>query len=66
MRTTLDIDESLLEEARELTGTKTKTETVELGLQELIKAGKRQKLQELRGSGFGMSQGDLSELRRDK
>jgi Arc/MetJ family transcription regulator len=66
LRTTLDLSESLLEEAREYAGTDTKTETVERGLKELIKASKRRKLLDLEGSGYGMTSEDLFESRRDE
>lgn len=66
MRTTLDIDEDLLEKARELAGTKTKTETVEEGLRELIDAGKREQLVNMRGSGYGLSREEFLESRVDE
>jgi len=45
MRTTLDIPEPLLEEARSLLGFKSKTDTVILSLQELVR---RKRIEELR------------------
>jgi hypothetical protein len=45
MRTTLDIPESLIEEARMLLGFKSKTDTVVLSLQELIR---RKRIDELK------------------
>jgi len=45
MRTTLDIPESLIEEARRLLGFQSKTDTVMLSLQELIR---RRNLDELK------------------
>lgn len=45
MRTTLDIPEALLEEARSLLGFKSKTDTVVLSLQELIR---RRRIEELK------------------
>lgn len=45
MRTTLDIPENLIEEARSLLGFKSKTDTVVLSLQELIR---RKRIEELR------------------
>jgi Arc/MetJ family transcription regulator len=44
MRTTLNIDQKLLEEVKVLSGAKTKTEAVQLALQEFIALKKRQKL----------------------
>ncbi|MEA2600290.1 MAG: hypothetical protein QOF89_1282 [Acidobacteriota bacterium] len=45
MRTTLDIPEALMEEARSLLGAKSKTDTVVLSLQELVR---RRRIEELR------------------
>jgi hypothetical protein len=45
MRTTLDIPETLMEEARSLLGFKSKTDTVILSLQELVR---RKRIEELR------------------
>jgi Arc/MetJ family transcription regulator len=49
MRTTLDIPEDLLEEARERLGFKSKTDTVILSLQELVR---RKRIEDLK-SMFG-------------
>lgn len=49
-RTTLDIDEALLEKAMESSGAKTKTETVELALRELIRHQRRRELIESLGT----------------
>ncbi len=49
-RTTLDIDEALLEMAMESIGAKTKTETVELALRELIRQRRRRELIESLGT----------------
>jgi Arc/MetJ family transcription regulator len=46
MRTTLDLPEDLLEEARRRLGFKSKTDTVVLALQELIR---RQRIEDLKG-----------------
>lgn len=46
MRTTLDIPEALLKKAMKVSHSKTKTNAVILGLQELIR---REKIEELRG-----------------
>ncbi len=50
MRTTLDLDEDLLAEARRVTGGPSKTAVVEMGLQELVAAAARRRLAALRGS----------------
>jgi Arc/MetJ family transcription regulator len=49
MRTTLVIDEGLLEEAKSLSGAKSKKEAVEKALDEFIKKRKAKKLLELEG-----------------
>jgi Arc/MetJ family transcription regulator len=50
MRTTLDIPEELLEEARRVLGFKSKTDTVVLSLQELIRRRRIDELKRLMGS----------------
>jgi Arc/MetJ family transcription regulator len=49
MRTTLDIPEDLLEEARSVLGFKSKTDTVVLSLRELIRRRRIEELKELLG-----------------
>jgi Arc/MetJ family transcription regulator len=62
MRTTLDLPESLIEEARRLLGFKSKTDTVVLSLQELIR---RRRIEELKSMmGHVRLELDLSESRR--
>ena len=50
MRTTLGIPEPLIEEARRLLGFKSKTDTVVLSLQEMIRRKRIEELKELMGS----------------
>lgn len=50
MKTLIDIDEQLLEDAMEITNARTKKETVHTALQELIRARYRQELISLKGS----------------
>ena len=50
MRTSLDIPNSLVEDARRAAGTKTKTQTIVLALTELVQRRKSRKILELRGS----------------
>lgn len=50
MRTTLDIPEPLIDEARSLLGFKSKTDTVVLALRELIRRQRIEQLKELMGS----------------
>jgi Arc/MetJ family transcription regulator len=49
VRTTLFIKEELLEEAKKISGAKTKKETVERALEELVRRKKAEKLIELEG-----------------
>lgn len=49
MRTNIDIDERILREAQKITGAKTKKETVDLALRELVARYKRLEFLELRG-----------------
>lgn len=49
MRTTLFINEQLLEEAKKVSGAKTKKEAVEIALEELVRRKKAEKLIELEG-----------------
>ena len=66
MRTTLDIDEGLLKEAMRRAGSRTKTETVEKGLQELINAERRLQLRRSESKGYGMSAASFLRSRRDE
>ncbi len=50
MRTTLDIPEGLINEARQALGFKSKTDTVILSLQELIRRRRIEELKDLMGS----------------
>jgi Arc/MetJ family transcription regulator len=50
MRTTLDLPEDLLEEARRLLGFKSKTDTVVLSLTELVRRRRIDELKSLAGS----------------
>ena len=50
MRTTLDIPEPLLEEARHVLGFKSKTDTVVLALRELVRKRRIEELKSLLGS----------------
>jgi Arc/MetJ family transcription regulator len=49
MRTTLDLPEELVEEARKLLGFKSKTDTVVLSLRELIRRRRIDELKDLAG-----------------
>lgn len=50
MRTTLNIDDSLLQQAREMTGESEKTKLIHLGLEALIQRGAAQRLAALGGT----------------
>ncbi len=50
MRTTLDLPDDLIEEARRLLGFKSKTDTVVLSLRELIRRRRIEELKQLLGS----------------
>jgi Arc/MetJ family transcription regulator len=49
MRTNIDIDDQVLREAQRLTGTKTKRETVDFALRELVARQRRIGVLDLRG-----------------
>jgi Arc/MetJ family transcription regulator len=50
MRTTLDLDETLVQQALQETGAKSKTEVIEMGLRLLLEREARRRLKLLRGS----------------
>ena len=49
MKKTLHIDETLLREARSVSGARTDTDTVRLGLEALVRQGAYERLRALRG-----------------
>jgi Arc/MetJ family transcription regulator len=49
MRTNIEIDDDVLREAQRLTGTRTKRETVDLALRELVARHRRLGILDLRG-----------------
>lgn len=49
MRTNIEIDDAVLEEARRLCGARTKRETVDIALRELVAGYRRSGLLKLRG-----------------
>ncbi len=61
MKTTVDIDESLMQKAMRLYGNATKARIIEMGLKELIKTNLRSSLAEAFGS-----QPELVEPRRKR
>jgi Arc/MetJ family transcription regulator len=64
MRTNIEIDDDVLRQAQELTGTRTKRETVDLALRELVARHRRIGILDLRGRVHW--QGDLDESRRGR
>ena len=63
MRTTIVIDDDLLEGAMRATGAKTRREAVELGLAVLVRLKEQEEIRGLRGKLRWT--GDLDEMRRD-
>lgn len=64
MRTNIDLDDSLVKEAMELTKIKTKKEIVRLALKELISLYKRKSLIHYRGK--LKWEGNLDEMRKTR
>ena len=61
MRTNIVIDDELMEEAMQASGSNTKKEVVELGLKALVRLKKQQQIRKFRGK--LKWEGDLSEQR---
>jgi len=67
MRSTVDINEELLEEAKALTGARTKKEVIALSLRELIRKRRREHLAGLFGSSIlKVSPDDIEKMREDE
>jgi len=66
MRTTLDIDEELLEEVVKVTGASNKKEAIEIALKEFLRAKRRKELSDLIGNfeEFGVTLKDLEKMRK--
>jgi Arc/MetJ family transcription regulator len=64
MRTNIEIDDDLMQEARKLTGVKTKREAVDLALRELVARHRRLGILDLRGRVHW--QGDLEASRQGR
>jgi Arc/MetJ family transcription regulator len=64
MRTNIVIDDSLMEEALEVSRLKTKKDAVEEGLKLLVQRKKQESIKDLRGKLHW--KGDLEEMRSDK
>ena len=65
MRTTLDLDGKLLREAMVVSHAKTKKETVERSLRELIRKAHLERLLARRGTGTTLTLRTLSRMRQD-
>ena len=63
-RTNLVLDESLLDEATQLSGERTYSRTVERALREFVARARAGRILDLAGS--GLWQGDLSVVREDR
>ncbi len=63
MRTNIVIDDTLMDEAKKLSGLKTKKAVVEHGLHLLIQLKKQERIKRLRGKLKWV--GDLDRMRRD-
>jgi Arc/MetJ family transcription regulator len=66
MRTNIDLDDSLLEEAFRVTNVRTKKELVNLALKELIRSRKKLNLLDLSGKIELREDYDYSQLRNNK
>ena len=64
MRTNIEIDDDVMGEAQRLTGARTKRETVDLALRELVARHRQLGILELRGRVHW--EGDLAESRRGR
>ena len=64
MKTSVDIDERLVERAMSLTGLKTKTELVNYALSELIRKNEQKQMLNLRGNVSWV--GNLDEMREKR
>ncbi|MBP6615380.1 MAG: type II toxin-antitoxin system VapB family antitoxin [Aquabacterium sp.] len=63
MRTNIEIDDKLMQEALRLTGLKTKREAVEAGLRTLLRLRQQEEIRRYRGKLDW--QGDLNTMRTD-
>ncbi|MDX2505669.1 MAG: type II toxin-antitoxin system VapB family antitoxin [Gammaproteobacteria bacterium] len=63
MRTNIVIDDSLMNDALQVTGLKTKKEAVELGLKALIRLKKQEEIKKFKGK--LKWEGDLDSMRTD-
>ncbi len=65
-KTTVELDETLLQKAKEAIGSRTKKETIETALQELVKRHQRELLiQEMGTYDLDLTQEDIDKMRGD-
>ena len=64
MRTNIEIDDKLMNDALRFTGAKTKREAVELGLRTLVQLSRQVEVRKMRGK--LQWDGDLDAMRKDK
>ncbi len=65
-RTTVDIDEELLKDAKRVTGATRTKEVVRMGLESLVRKERLKKIASMRGSGLSrLTHGQLEGMRRD-
>ncbi|MCH7495060.1 MAG: type II toxin-antitoxin system VapB family antitoxin [Candidatus Marinimicrobia bacterium] len=65
-KTTVELDETLLQKAKEAIGSRTKRETIETALQELVKRHQRELLiQEMGTYDLDLTQEDIDKMRGD-
>ena len=62
MRTNVEIDDRLIDQAMELSGARTKREAVDTALRTLVRLKSQEQIRRLRGLGW---EGDLEAMRRD-
>ncbi len=63
-RTNLVLDETLLDEAKKLSGARTYSDAVDQALRDFVRRARARRILDLRGS--GLWEGDLPAMRRDR
>jgi Arc/MetJ family transcription regulator len=68
MRTTVEVNDKLLEEAMRASGSGTKKDAINSALKEYVRAKRREQLRKLIGGwdDFGLTLGDLEKMRRER
>ena len=65
-RTTMDLDDKLLDEAKAFLHAKTKKEAIERSLEEVVRQKHIRALLDRQGKGFGLTLRQLYRMRRDE